>query len=504
MKKYIRYSTAPKEEVVKVSLIKASKAGVFKDYKKSMMGIPQNIFSVAACSPDYCQIEMTDETIDMKVNYKTDADIVVVMFHTPSANRGYEIADKFRKLGKTVVLGGLHPTFMQEEALEHADALLVGEAEEIWEELLEDYKKDSLKKIYERTSMFDLSNLKPYPTDIIPVSKYDYTWSIVVSRGCVNKCSYCTVNKFFPSFRKRPIEDVIEEVKNCGTDFVELKSDNFMIDRQYALDLFKALEPLDIIWFTALEPSFADDKELVEAAAKSGLRNILLGIETPSRKSLSEAKKGHLDLDKLKSQIEYLHAFDIEIDSAMLFGFDDHDKTIFKETLEFVLEIGIDVTHGVVPIPFPGTDLFKKLKEEDRLTTLNWDLYDGSHLVFEHPVLTEKDVYYGTYQFEYEFMKRHKKREFKWHNRWYQGGVMSVGKPIKWKSILAIMMVLAGIYFEWNLIFGVLYVIWALLDIKTGHAYIIEDVTRKDYPILFWTIVSIWLFSGIWIVIGAL
>lgn len=123
-------------------------------------------------------------------------------------------------------------------------------------------------------------------------------------------------------------------------------------------------------------------------------------------------------MEKLKEQIGYLHSFDIEIDSAMLFGFDDHDESIWEKTLEFALEIGIDVSHGVVPIPFPGTDLYKKLDSEGRLTTKDWSKYEGSYLVYTHPVFDEMDIYHGILWYEREFNKRKIKRDFKWHHRW--------------------------------------------------------------------------------------
>ncbi|MCT4612093.1 MAG: B12-binding domain-containing radical SAM protein [Clostridia bacterium] len=519
MKKYIREE---KNERLRVCLIKASAKSGFSEYKKAMLGLPQNIFSVAACTPDDVSIQMVDETVGVKVDWNTGADIVVVMFHTPDAIRGYEIADKFREKGKTVILGGLHPSFLVEEALEHADTVIIGESEGIWEELLEDYEKGKLKRTYKRDSLLNLSELKPYPTDILPTELYEHSWTVSVSRGCPNKCAYCTVHKFFPTYRKRPIEDIVEEIKNAPTDFIELKADNLTVDRNYCLELFKALEPLNIVWMTALEAGFAEDKELVEAAAKSGLRNILLGIETPSREVLKDNNKGFLDLTKLKENIDFLHSFDIEIDSAMLFGFDGHDKDIFKETLEFALDINIDITHGVVPIPFPGTELYKKMDESGRLTTKDWSKYDGSWLVFKHDNFTVNSIYEGIMWYEEEFNKRHIKREFKWHKRWdnkdfsYEkstegynlGGVgkkkNKVPKNIKWKTIMALVMIFSGIIFNINFIFGILYVLWAILDIKTGNAYVIENIEKRENPILFWLIVITWLTSGLYVLLSDL
>ena len=528
MERYIKVSI---NERVSVCAIKASAKSGFSDYKKSMLGLPQNIFSLAACTPEWVTLQMVDETVGVRVDWNTKAEIIVIMFHTPDAIRGYEIADKFKRMGKTVVLGGLHTTFMQEEALEHAHSILIGECEGIWEELLNDYLSVRLKNKYERNTIFDLASLSPYPTDILPTELYDYSWTVTVSRGCPNKCSYCTVHKFFPKYRKRPIEDIVKEIKNAPTDFIELKADNLTVDRDYSMKLFKALEPLNIVWMTALEPEFAEDKELVQAAARSGMRNILLGIETPSREALKENNKGQLKLDKLKEDIEYLHSFDIEIDSAMLFGFDNHDKSIFGETLKFALDIDIDITHGVIPIPFPGTELYKSLERDGRLTTKDWSKYDGSWLVFKHENFNVMDLYNGVMWYESEFNKRHNIRDFKWHHRWdndsfnydeetkkyIMGGTgtykkkdqsyadyKSNPKKIKWKTILAILMVTAGIMLDLPILFGLLYIFWAILDIKTGHAYIIEDISRHEHPILFWIIVTLWMISGLYVFINAL
>ena len=144
---------------MKVYLIKASENSSFKEYKKYMGSPPQNIFSIAAATPSNVEIEMCDETMNMKVNFKSKADIIAIFMSTPDALRAYDIAKTFRKKGKTIVLGGLHASFMQEEALQHADSLLIGEAEGIWEDLLKDYSTGDLKERYIRKTLLDLKSL---------------------------------------------------------------------------------------------------------------------------------------------------------------------------------------------------------------------------------------------------------------------------------------------------------------------------------------------------------
>jgi radical SAM superfamily enzyme YgiQ (UPF0313 family) len=162
---------------MKIYLIKASAGSDYSKYKAETGGPPQNIFSAAAAMPAGIDIEMCDETIGMRTNFKSDADVVAVFMSTPDVYRAYEICKQFRTQGKVTILGGLHTFFFQEEAVQHADALLIGESEGLWEQIFEDIKSSRLKAIYKRNQALDLSELKPYPTNLIPVAKYNYTWS---------------------------------------------------------------------------------------------------------------------------------------------------------------------------------------------------------------------------------------------------------------------------------------------------------------------------------------
>ncbi len=387
---------------MKVLIIKACAESVYKEYKKFLAAPPQSIFSLAASTPKEVDVELVDETIDMKVPFNTHADLVVVFFSTPDALRGYEIADKFRVMNKTVVLAGLHVKFNQKEALQHADAIMIGETEGIWESLLTDYKNGMLSTIYQRKTEVDLATLNKFPIDLIPLEKYGYVWSVLVSRGCVNNCGYCTVNRFFDTMRYRPIDDIINEIATSGAKLVELHSDNLTADRDYVLELFRRLIPLKIKWFAETTVDFADDDELVELAAKSGLSYLLLGLETPSRSALRDMDKGFMELERIKGQIKKLHKFKIIVDSAMLFGFDGHTEEIFKETIQYVKDIDLDITHGVVPIPFPGTKFYEQLEAEGRILTKDWSLYDGRHMVFSHAHLTTNMMAKGIKKFENE------------------------------------------------------------------------------------------------------
>ena len=384
---------------MKVDIIKASADGDFKEYKRSRGGLPQNIFSLAGATPPDIAVRLLDESVDCRVDPGSDADLVAIMFSTPDAPRGYALADSFRARGKTVVFGGLHPSFLPEEALAHGDAVIVGEAEGVWERLLADFRGGRLERIYRAEAPFDLARLKPYPTDLLGPSHYDWIWTVTVSRGCPFNCEFCTVNRFFRGLRYRPVEHVVAEVRGCGAGHVELKADNLTADRGYCLELFRALEPLGINWSTSTDIRLADDPELLDAAVRSGLSYVLLGIETPSDRVLRGAGKGFVRSEALHRQVARFHEGGVIVDAAALFGFDGQGPEAFRETLDFFESIEVDVCDPVIVVPFPGTRLFDRLEGEGRILTRDWARYDGSHAVFRPSDMTPAELEMGAYWF---------------------------------------------------------------------------------------------------------
>lgn len=486
---------------MKVYLIKASAPGLFKEYKKYMGAPPQNIFSLAAATPRGVTVDMCDETQDMKPKMNSDADIIAICFHTPDAVHAYELADKYRSKGKTVVLGGLHPTFMPDEAEKHADALLLGEVEGIWTKLLKDFKAGTLQKRYQRSTPVDMAKLRPYPMNIIPASRYKGIWSVLVSRGCVHKCEFCVIPPFFKGkYRLRPIENIVEEIKTAPAQWFELHSDNLTADRDYAIELFKALKPLKIKWVGESTVKMAQDEELLRHAAESGCEMLLVGIETPSKDALSNSGKKFVSPAEVRTAIDKFHEYGIKITSSMIFGFDSHTPDIFQESVDFVNEIGIDEVESVILCPFAGTPLYKRLDAEGRLLTKDWSKYDCSHAVFEPKNMTAKELDEGATW----FWKQVKKK-----SGLSGGGVTSSKtksssppKPklaknmkntnLKWKSMLALVLIATAVVMDMPWLWGVLFLLWVIMDLKNRQTYLLEEITRDGNPILYWIIVTMW------------
>ncbi|MRI35459.1 radical SAM protein [Endozoicomonas sp. OPT23] len=400
---------------MKIALVKVSAPSDFKDYKKKRGGPPQSIFSAAAATPSRYSVEMFDETVQaVNIDQLATADLIVLFFSTPDAMRGYELASQLRNRGRQVVLAGLHVTFMTQEAAEYADAVITGECENVWDEVLSDAERRQLKPLYQGTSA-DLDKVAPYPTHLISHAKYDGFWSVLVSRGCKHKCSFCLVPEMLGKTRYRPIENIVAEISRLETDWMELHADHLTENREYALELFKALEPLNINWVGETTIRIADDPELLEAAAKSGCRYLLVGIETPSKSALKYSGKGFVKADNVKAQIDRLHQHGIIVDSAAILGFDEHDTRIFKESADFFNDVGIDVCVPAIMIPFPGSRVFQQMDKEGRILTRDWSKYDGTHAVFEPKLMSSEELEKGSHDFYYRFNSpgKYTKRKFR-------------------------------------------------------------------------------------------
>lgn len=360
---------------------------------------------VASAAPGY-NYKIIDENVK-KIDFDLvrSADVVGITAMTPQAPRAYQLADIFREMGIPVVMGGMHVSALPEEATEHADAVVQYEAEEIWTEVLEDFKKGQLKKVYTAEKRPDLSKLPSLKRELLDSRLYNFNgaWT---TRGCPFDCSFCSVSRFFgKKFRFRPVEQVVEEIeiiKEIGKLKIWWKilgkllgktpknafaflDDNIFGRPDYARELFQALISLKIIWGSQASVNFATSKneELLRLAAKSGCMILFVGFESVNESSLDEAGKKVNKPSMYKRAVELFHKYGILVMGAFIFGFDSDDKNVFRQTVEFAKKIKLDWAQFTVLTPLPGTRLMEKLKKEGRITTWNWSEYDFEHVVFE-------------------------------------------------------------------------------------------------------------------------
>lgn len=366
-------------------------------WKRSLRYAPLTQTTLAALIPPElnAQVTIVDEGIG-EIDPGIEADLIDISAITGTAPRAYELADHFRRRGIPVVLGGVHPTLMPEEAARHADAVVVGYAEQTWPQLLRDFAAGQMRERYVQSPGLSLAG-QPFPRrDLLPAGRYATTHTIEATRGCIHQCEFCVVPTAWGRPLQRPVADVVADIRQMGARKVLFLDLNPLADVAYAKELFAALIPLGITWGGLATTLIAEDPELLDLAARSGCRGLLLGFESLARASLIETHKVFNTRNNFYEVVRRLHERKIAIMGCLVFGFDHDTRDCFAETAEFAIEAKIDLPRYAILTPFPGTPLFNRLKREGRILTEDWTHYDAQHVVYRPQQMTPEELLRGT------------------------------------------------------------------------------------------------------------
>jgi radical SAM superfamily enzyme YgiQ (UPF0313 family) len=346
---------------------------------------------LAGLTPPDIDVIITEEEIE-EIIYKSHADLVGISYLTPMAPRAYEIADAYRSRGTKVVLGGIHASALPEEAIRHADAVVIGEAEKVWLPLIEDFRVNHLKKFYQSPQFCDLRGLPTPRRDLLKGRMTFSPCSIQTTRGCPFGCYFCSVSRFFgATFRSRPVLEVVREIEKADGKNWLFVDDNIIGDPSYAKKLFSALIPLKIKWGGQSTMLLAKNEELLKLAAKSGCVGLFIGFESLNEMSLNSANKGFNRVTDYEECIRKLRDNGILVQASFMFGFDHDDISVFEKTLDFLIKNRVLAASLPLLVPFPGTRLYQQMDAQGRILTKDWSQYDYAHAVFK-PKLMEPNV----------------------------------------------------------------------------------------------------------------
>lgn len=360
---------------------------------------------IAAITPKGHDIKIVNENYG-DIDFDIDVDIVGITCYTMTAPRVYEIADEFRRRGKTVVLGGYHPTAMPEEAKQHADSVIMGMAEASWPKLIKDFENGKLKPIYERDYDFDIANVPPIRRDLIVINPI--LGALQWTRGCGNKCEFCAISSFCDQgVMRRPIKDVIEEIKQMPNRLFIFHDPHLTSNPRYARELFKEMikQKIHKSWLANGTTNVLGkiDDEFLNLARKAGCLEWFIGFESVSQAALNGTKKTHNKVENFKKLVKKLHNHGMAVQGGIIFGFDEDTPDIFDLTLEKIYEFEIDIVEVNILTPYPGTPLFNRLDREGRILTRDWSRYNQIDVVFKPKNMTEKELLMGARKVAKEF-----------------------------------------------------------------------------------------------------
>ena len=351
--------------------------------------------TVAACTPPDWNVTIHDSRVS-PVDFDQKVDLIGITGYTAEIPSTYAIADEFRKRGVPVVLGGVHVSALPSEALEHADAVVIGEAEGVWEKLLSDFSAGAMQPTYRAEKFCTMEHMRIPRRDLLDRGMYTSFNTLQATRGCPYNCDYCAVTGVFGhKFRTRPVKEVLSEIRAFDTKDFLFADDNICGFPEYAKELFTKLIPLKKTWGGQTSITIAQDDELLKLYARSGGQYAFIGLETLSQNNLKAINKPWSKAVDYVDSINKIHRAGINIIGSFILGLDEDDPSVFKHTLDFILKTKIAAAQFHILTPFPGTRLYERMDADKRIIDRDWSKYHTSDVVFQPANMTIKQLQDG-------------------------------------------------------------------------------------------------------------
>ena len=365
---------------------------------------PLGLATLAAFTSEEDEAQIVDQHVQ-KLNLDDEPDIVSIQVYITNAYRAYKIADHYRAKGVFVILGGLHVTSLPEEARKHADAISLGPGEESFPRFLEDFRKGrqhvASTYVSQTRSLLGIPKMR---RDLIERRLYLVPNSIVVSRGCPHHCDFCYKDAFFEggkSFYTQALDDSLAEINDLPGRHLYFLDDHLFGNRQFARDLFRGMHGMRRIFQGAATVDSILEGDLIEEAAVAGMRSIFIGFESLTEENLSLSNKRQNLNRSYDAVVNKLHDLGIMINGSFVFGLDGDKQDVFERTVEWAINSGITTSTFHIATPYPGTRFYSSMKDQGRLLTNNWDLFDTRHVTFE-PRGMNKETLKNGYDWAYK------------------------------------------------------------------------------------------------------
>ncbi len=375
--------------------------------KKKLYFVGLALPLLAALTPPDWQMDICLETID-DIPWDTDASVVAIGGMGHAIVRSRDIAAAFKKRGKTVIMGGYMASMMADEAKQYCDSVVLGDAEPVWQQVIQDLEQGSLQPFYEEP-LVDYTTPLPRFDLILNKAIGDFL-PVQAGRGCPNTCSFCSVYCLYKGrYHQRRLEEVlrdINQVKDLGFNKFLLLDDNIVASRDYLLALAEAITPLGMKWFSQCDITIGDDPVLLKALAKSGCIALSFGLESISAESLQAMDKGWANPARYRELMNNIQQAGIDVSTEMVVGADGDTLASIADTAEFIASTGVVVPRFYILTPIPGTVFFDNMKSQGRIVKEDIYAYNGSEAVHQPLHMTPDELtqaYWKLYEEVFSF-----------------------------------------------------------------------------------------------------
>jgi radical SAM superfamily enzyme YgiQ (UPF0313 family) len=343
-------------------------------------------------------------------------------------NRAFEIADEYRRRGVPVVFGGPHATLAPYEALEHADAVVVGEAEHVWEELLQDFENGCLKEVYRGVDARPDMKANPAPRwDLIPSTNYVF-FGVEATRGCPFDCHFCSIKQIYgPDFRVRTVDEVVEEIRNAPNNQIFFTDDNLIGNKPFVRELFQRMKGMNVSWGCQMSVNVGFMPDMLQMMKDAGCFFVFIGFETLNKEAVEDLNKPVNRLDYYKA-VENIQNMGMHVIGSFIVGADHDSPATFQEIADYVQKSRQSwVMVNIMNSP-PGTQMLRSMEEQGRNIVFSYDELDGAHATVKHPVMTPEEIEEGfrwLYRTVYDWDRM--RERFTWsldHGDWKQNSIM--------------------------------------------------------------------------------
>jgi len=363
---------------------------------KTQMSPPLGLYTLLTLTPPGHETRIANENIE-KIPFDWPADLVGITVTLDVFPRACEIAEEFRKRGALVVAGGIHVTCDPDASAPHFDAICVGPAERVWATILADADADRLRPVYQDTDGFRGEEIASPAYGQIDKRKYLYTNVVTTSRGCPCRCDFCYNSCANRMYVRRPIDDVIRDIRALRTRHVYFVDDNFIGDPQYTRGLLARVKGLNLKWNAAVTAKILDHLDLLDAMVETGCQSLFIGFESVNNAALAGVHKDNRS--ELYGRLaDELHKRGVMINASMVFGLDGDGPEVFDNTLAWLVDNKIETLTAHILTPYPGTHLHARMEAAGRITDANLAHYNTAHVVYKPAHIDREALHRGYLQ----------------------------------------------------------------------------------------------------------